>query len=144
MAAVTFRMRRSLSWGHCDPAGIIFYPTYYRWMDAATWSLLAECGWPGERMRAENLSIPLLDSQCSFLASPKFGDEIEVRSTLDRIGRSSFALRHEFHLLGDDPKLLARGLEARVWARYEAGPGTTLRSTPVPDELRVALGGSPA
>jgi 4-hydroxybenzoyl-CoA thioesterase len=48
-------------------------------------------------------------------------------------------LRHEFILLGDE-KVLARGLEARVWARYEAGPGTTLRSTPVPDELRAALG----
>jgi 4-hydroxybenzoyl-CoA thioesterase len=144
MAAVTFRMRRSLSWGHCDPAGIIFYPTYYRWMDAATWSLLAECGWPGDRMRAENLSIPLLDSQCSFLASPRFGDEIEVRSTLERVGRSSFALRHEFFLLGAEEKLLARGLESRVWARYEAGPGTTLRSTPVPDALRAALGAPPA
>jgi 4-hydroxybenzoyl-CoA thioesterase len=141
--ATTFRLKRSLSWGDCDPAGIIFYPTYYRWMDAATWSLLAECGWPGTRMREEHLSIPLLDSQCAFVASPRFGDEIEVRSTLERIGRSSFALRHEFFLLGED-KVLARGLEARVWARYEAGPGTTLRSTPVPDALRAALGGTPA
>ncbi len=142
--ATTFRLKRSLSWGDCDPAGIIFYPTYYRWMDAATWSLLAECGWPGTRMRAEHLSIPLLDSQCSFIASPMFGDEIEVRSVLDRVGRSSFALRHEFFLLGTEEKLLARGLEARVWARYENGPGTPLRSTPVPDLLRTALGATPA
>ena len=141
--AVTFRLRRDLSWGDCDPAGIIFYPTYYRWMDAATWALLTQCGWPGTRMREEHLSIPLVDTQCTFLASPRFGDEIEVRSTLDRVGRSSFALRHEFILLGED-KLLARGLEARVWARYEAGPGTPLRSTPVPDALRTALGASPA
>ena len=22
-------------WGDCDPAGIIFYPTYFRWFDAS-------------------------------------------------------------------------------------------------------------
>ena len=27
-------------WGDCDPAGIIFYPTYFRWMDAATWAFM--------------------------------------------------------------------------------------------------------
>ena len=63
-----------------------------------------------------------------------------MRSTLERIGRSSFALRHEFVLAGGQDKVLARGLEARVWARYEAGPGTPLRSTPIPDALRAALG----
>jgi hypothetical protein len=27
----TTRMQRTVEWGDCDPAGIIFYPTYYRW-----------------------------------------------------------------------------------------------------------------
>ena len=140
MAAVTFRQRRGLSWGDCDPAGIIFYPTYFRWMDAATWQLLSDCGWPADRMRAEHLSIPLLDAQCAFVASPKFGDELEVRSVLARIGRSSFALRHEFVLAGLDDVVFARGHEARVWAQYQAGPGTPLKGTPIPDALRAALG----
>ena len=37
----TTRMQRTVEWGDCDPAGIIFYPTYYRWMDAASWHLFA-------------------------------------------------------------------------------------------------------
>ena len=36
----TTRMHRTVEWGDCDPAGIIFYPTYYRWMDAASWRSL--------------------------------------------------------------------------------------------------------
>ena len=40
----TTRMQRTVEWGDCDPAGIIFYPTYYRWMDAASWHLFAEAG----------------------------------------------------------------------------------------------------
>lgn len=131
--------RRTLAWGECDPAGIIFYPNYYRFMDEATWAMFAEAGWDAARMRAENLSLPLVDSRCEFLASPRFGETLELRSQVSRFGRSSFSLTHEF-VLAADGRPLARGLESRVWARYEAGPGSPLRSQPLPAALRQALG----
>lgn len=125
-------------WGDCDPAGIIYYPTYYRWMDAGTWALLAAAGYDGDTMRAEHCTIPLVDSQCSFISSPRFGDACVVRSALTRCGRSSFKVEHEFLRLRDHA-LLARGYESRVWCRYSAGPGTTLRSAPLPQALRAVL-----
>jgi YbgC/YbaW family acyl-CoA thioester hydrolase len=137
---VTATLVRTLAWGDCDPAGIIYYPTYYRWMDAATWAMLASAGYAAPRIRAEQLTIPLVDSQCAFLSSPTFGDECEVRSQVSRWGRSSFTVSHEF-VLPAEGRVLARGAESRVWCRYEAGPGTPLRSTPIPEELRAALGG---
>ena len=48
----TTRMQRTVEWGDCDPAGIIFYPTYYRWMDAASWHLFEQAGYSAARMRA--------------------------------------------------------------------------------------------
>ena len=27
-------IERDVTWGDCDPAGIIYYPTYFRWIDA--------------------------------------------------------------------------------------------------------------
>jgi len=131
--------RRTLAWGECDPAGIIFYPNYYRWMDEATWNLFAAAGFPAERMRAEHFSLPLVDSRCEFLSSPLFGDEIEIRSQVAKWGRSSFTLSHDFLIAGEG-RLLARGTESRVWCRYESGPGSPLRSVPIPDEARTALG----
>lgn len=132
-------MLRVLSWGDCDPAGIIYYPTYYRWMDAATWEMVAAAGYPPARMREEHWTMPLVDSQCTFLSAPTFGDMCEVRTSVTRWGRSSFTVAHEFLLAGTD-RVLARGREARVWCRYEAGPGSPLRSAPIPAELRLALG----
>ncbi|WBY03399.1 acyl-CoA thioesterase [Ramlibacter tataouinensis] len=137
-----FQESRVVAWGECDPAGIIFYPTYYHWMDAAAGSLLARCGWPAQRMRDEHLAMPLVDSQCAFVSSPTFGDTCEVRVSVARLGRSSFGLQYEFFLQGQD-KLLARGSESRVWCRYQAGPGSPLRSLPMPAELRAALGEAP-
>jgi 4-hydroxybenzoyl-CoA thioesterase len=131
--------RRRLAWGECDPAGIVFYPTYYRWMDAATWDLFAGAGYPASRMRQENFTLPLVDSQCAFVASPQFGDEVEIRSQVVKWGRASFSLSHEF-VRAEGGQLLARGAESRVWCRYEAGPGTPLKSERIPDEVRAALG----
>jgi 4-hydroxybenzoyl-CoA thioesterase len=136
----TGRLKRTLAWGDCDPAGIIYYPTYYRWMDAASWALLAEAGWPAARIRAEEVTMPLVDSQCAFLSSPTFGDECEVRSQVSKWGRASFTVSHEI-VMAADGRVLARGSESRVWCRYEAGPGSALRSVAIPDEVRRALGG---
>jgi 4-hydroxybenzoyl-CoA thioesterase len=131
--------RRKLAWGECDPAGIIFYPNYYRFMDEAAWALFASAGYDAERMRAENFSLPLVDSRCEFFSSPKFGDEIEMRSQVSKWGRSSLSLSHEF-VIASDGRLLARGNESRVWCRYEAGPGSALKSMPIPQDVRAALG----
>jgi YbgC/YbaW family acyl-CoA thioester hydrolase len=131
--------RRTLAWGECDPAGIIFYPNYYRFMDEATWAMFASVGYGAERMRTGHFSLPLVDSRCEFMASPKFGDEIELRSQVSKWGRSSFSLSHEF-VLASDGRLLARGSESRVWCRYEAGPGSPLKSMPIPADVRAALG----
>jgi YbgC/YbaW family acyl-CoA thioester hydrolase len=130
--------RRTLAWGECDPAGIIFYPNYYRFMDEASWGMFGACGYTAGRMRDEHFALPLVDARCEFLASPKFGDAIELRSQVSKWGRSSFSVSHEF--FGADGRLLARGLEARVWCRYEAGPGSALRSVPIPPDVRAALG----
>ena len=134
------RMRQVLEWGECDPAGIIYYPTYYRWMDSATWALVSAAGYPASRMREEHFTMPLVDSQCAFLSSPTFGDECEVRSHVSKWGRTSFTVSHEV-VLAADGRVLARGSESRVWCRYEAGPGSPLKAEPMPAGLRTALGG---
>ncbi|HUR89561.1 MAG TPA: acyl-CoA thioesterase [Ramlibacter sp.] len=131
--------RRTLAWGECDPAGIIFYPNYYRFMDEATWALFASAGYDAQRMRSEHFSLPLVDSRCEFMSSPKFGDEIELRSQVSKWGNSSFSMSHDF-VIAQGGRLLARGSESRVWCRYESGPGSPLKSVPIPREVRAALG----
>ncbi|HVZ42453.1 MAG TPA: acyl-CoA thioesterase [Ramlibacter sp.] len=133
------RVRHILSWGECDPAGIIYYPTYYRWMDTATWTLVASAGYRAARMRDEHFAMPLVNAQCEFVSSPTFGDECEVRSFVSRFGRSSFTVQHEV-VMAEGERVLARGSESRVWCRYESGPGSRLRAEPMPADLRSALG----
>ena len=91
-----------VQWGDCDPAGIIFYPTYFRWMDAACWALFASVGYDAKRMRAEHLAMPLVSAQCEFLFPAEHGDRCEVRSRIARFGGKSFVVEHEV-VRGDAP-----------------------------------------
>jgi 4-hydroxybenzoyl-CoA thioesterase len=121
-------------WGDCDPAGIIFYPTYFRWMDAATWALWAAVGYAPKRMKSEHLAMPLVSADCRFLAPAEHGDRCEVRSRIARFGGRSFVVAHDVVRL--DGSELARGSETRVWGRYAAGPGTPLKGETIPDAVK--------
>ena len=121
-------------WGNCDPAGIIFYPTYYQWFDAAAWAFFHHVGYSAKRMRAEHRAMPLVAADCQFKHPAQHGDHCEVRSRIARWGGKSFVLAHE--VLRTDATILASGTETRVWGQYESGPGSTLKGQAIPDALK--------
>jgi YbgC/YbaW family acyl-CoA thioester hydrolase len=121
-------------WGDCDPAGIIFYPTYFRWMDAATWAFWASVGYGPKRMKAEHLAMPLVSADCQFLVPAEHGDRCEVRSRITRFGGKSFSVAHD--IVRADGARLATGSEARVWGRHADGPGTPLKGEIIPDAVK--------
>ncbi len=123
-----------VEWGDCDPAGIIFYPTYFRWADAACWALFDAAGYSAKRMRAEHLAMPLVSAECQFLAPAAQGDRCEVRSRIGRFGGKSFVVEHD--IVREDGTPLAKATETRVWGRYVAGPGTPLKGEAISDDLK--------
>jgi len=123
-----------VQWGDCDPAGIIFYPTYFRWMDAASWQLWAAVGYTAKRMKAERLAMPLVAADCRFIAPAEQGDRCEVRSRIARFGSKSFVVAHD--VLREDGTTLASGSETRVWGRFAGGPGTPLKGEAIPDAVK--------
>ena len=38
--------RVKIEFGDCDPAGIVFYPNFQRWIDAASLAFFMQCGVP--------------------------------------------------------------------------------------------------
>ena len=123
-----------VQWGDCDPAGIIFYPTYFRWMDAATWAFMASVGYDAKRMRAEHRSMPLVAAECQFVAPAEHGDRCEVRSRIGRFGGKSFVVLHQ--IVRADAATLAQGKETRVWGRYESGPGSPMRGEAIQEAMK--------
>ncbi len=133
--SIVVKFACEVHWGDCDPAGIIFYPTYFRWFDAATWNFFAHVGYDVKRMRAESLAMPLVAANCEFKASPVHGDKCEVASRVLRWGVKSFLLAHS--VLRDDGMLLAEGSETRVWTRRVGGPEGKLKGEPIGEDLKM-------
>ncbi len=134
--------RVQLQWGECDPAGIIFYPTYFHWFDAATWNMFAEAGYHAKRLRAEHLAMPLVAASCEFKHPAEQQDRAEVRSRILRWGGKSFVVGHD--VVREDGTLLAKGSETRVWGRYESGPGSSMKGQTISEELKALFRASPA
>jgi YbgC/YbaW family acyl-CoA thioester hydrolase len=126
--------RVQVQWGDCDPAGIIFYPTYFRWIDAATWNLFAEVGYDARRLRTEHRAMPLVAADCQFRHPAEQQDRAEVRSRILRWGGKSFVVGHD--VVREDGILLAQGHETRVWGRHESGPGSPLKGQPIGEDLK--------
>ena len=132
--SVVGRFACQVQWGDCDPAGMIFYPTYFRWVDAASWALFESVGLTPQWMKREHIAMPLVSAQCEFLAPAVQGDRCEVRSRIARFGGKSFVVEHE--IVRADGVVLAKGSETRVWGRYSEGPGSPLKGETIPEELK--------
>src|SRR5512141_2454825 len=115
--ARTHISRFTVEVGDCDPAHIVFYPNYFRWMDAASLHYFRAIGVPNwhQREAADGvLGMPLVDAQATFKAPATYGDEIEVETSILEWRRKSVVLQH---LIRRGDVLLVEGREVRVFAR---------------------------
>ena len=130
----------TVEWGDCDPAGIVYYPAYFRWSDQATYRLFLAAGLSRDDTRGGQWKegTPLVAAECSFRRASQTGERLVVESHVERFGRSSFPIRHVFR--DATGAVAAEGSETRIWARKE-GDARSLKSVPIPDEVRRRLGG---
>lgn len=136
------RQHLRVGWGHCDPAGMVFYPWYFAWFDECTAALFAAAGMPLRELYETHgiVGIPLVDVRARFLAPSMFGDELVAETAVVEWRRSSFLVRHRFFNAG---VLGIEGTEVRVWTgRDPTSPGR-MKSRPVPREVIERLTVSP-
>jgi 4-hydroxybenzoyl-CoA thioesterase len=137
-----FVSRRAIrvDWGHCDPAGIVFYPNYFRWFDECTTTLFENAGLPlPELYRAYGLKgFPLLDARARFVGSSTFGDSLDCEATVSEWGDKTLKVHHRFLRSGE---LLVEGWELRVCAIPHPDDPQRIKAAPIPDAVRERLGG---
>jgi 4-hydroxybenzoyl-CoA thioesterase len=124
-----------IEWCDCDPAGIIFYPRYFEIFDTSTTVLI-------ERALGMNkidyltayafAGYPVVEARARFRQPTRFGDRVEIETTLVACGRSSFKIEHRLTKAG---ALAAEGFETRVWVVRSADDPTRIRSQPIPVEV---------
>lgn len=120
-----------IGFGDCDPAGIVFYPNFFRWFDAATHEMLRDAGQTHDGMQREHGWIlgPLVDAGASFRAPARYNERIEIRSRIECWSTKTFRIAH--HAMRG-PTLLAEGWEVRFIGAPHPDDPKRLRALPIP------------
>jgi 4-hydroxybenzoyl-CoA thioesterase len=124
-----------IEWGDCDPLGIIFYPRYFEFFDASTTALIERAlgmkkidylktyGFTGH---------PVVETRARFRMPTRFGDDVEIETTLIECGRSSLKIEHR---LTKDGTLAVEGFETRVWVGRDADNPGRIKSRPISADM---------
>lgn len=136
----THTMEIDIEFGDCDPAGIVYFPNFFRFFDNGTAHLFAAALGIRKRewtSRFGILGIPVVDVNAVFKSPSRFGDRVSIESTVTSMGRTSFEVKHRLVNAGT---LAVEGGETRVWIARDPDKSEKLRPVPIPDEVRRALG----
>ena len=125
-------------WGDTDPAGIVFYPRFYEWYDLGTETLFESLGlpWPEMFPREAIVGVPIVESGSTFLAPIRYGDQVNIHSTVAWVKEKTFRMDHEI-MVGTT--LCARGFEIRAWVARPASANERRRATPIPEHINRLL-----
>jgi len=132
-----------VEFGDCDPAGIVFYPNFLRWMDAASLRFFTAAGVPPWNSRPERahdgiIGTPIVDVTVRFSAPATYGERIEVDTTIVEWRRTSFVMRHRIRRADT---LLVEGREVRVFARAHPDDERRIQTVAVPGDIRARCEG---
>jgi 4-hydroxybenzoyl-CoA thioesterase len=122
--------------GDCDPAGIVFFPNFSRWMDAASLAFFMQCGVQPWRVLEKTRGIvgtPLLEIHTKFIKSVTYGETIVIHTQVEE-WRDKVFIQHHRVTRGDD--LICEGRETRVFVRRDANDPDRLRAIAVPEDIR--------
>lgn len=123
-----------IEWAHCDPAGIVFNARFFEFFDTSTWTMFESALGVKQQELSRTfdiLGIPLVDARATFTVPAKFGDTVEMHSSISEFRRSSFEIHHQIFV---DGKLGVDGTETRVWAVLDPQTGQ-LKTKPIPDDV---------
>jgi 4-hydroxybenzoyl-CoA thioesterase len=128
-----------IEFGDCDPAGIVYYPNYFRMFDAST-AYLFEAALGMKKIAWIKhfgiVGIPMIDTGAKFIRPSAFGDVVSIETTVTELRRSSFVVSHKLYNGGE---LAIEAHEVRVWAGKDPENPDRIKSRALPPEVIEAL-----
>ena len=125
-----------VAFGDCDPAGIVFFPNFSRWMDAASLNFFAACGVPPWRELVKSTGIigtPLLEINTRFSLPATYGETLHIHTSVQEWRDKVFIQKHVIRR-GED--LICEGRETRAFCIRHPDKPDRMKAIPVPEDIR--------
>lgn len=130
--AVEYVAERLVRFADCDPAGIVFFPNYFRILNGVVEDWWAHLGKPWtELISLRRVGTPTVRLETEFVQPSNFGDVLNFHLSVEKLGNTSLVLHH-----------VVRGADAvRMRARQVlvATSLDTHKAIPWPDDVRQAI-----
>ena len=123
-----------VEFGDCDPAGIVWFPNFFRWIDAASRHFFIECGVPAWTQTEKTLGVigtPLVDTKAKFIATATYGDELQFHTRIADWRNKSFV---QSYRVTKEGAAVMECEEVRIFAARRDGGG--IRAVQIPDGIR--------
>jgi 4-hydroxybenzoyl-CoA thioesterase len=131
-----------VQFGDCDPARIVWFPNFFRWIDAASRHFFAECGVPPWHETEATMGVvgtPLVDTHARFVKTASYPDVLHIHTSIAEWRTTSFVQRHRV-LRPATGDLVMECDEVRIFAARREGGGPGIRAVPAPEAIRRACG----
>jgi 4-hydroxybenzoyl-CoA thioesterase len=125
-----------INFGDCDPAGIVFYPNFSRWMDASSLNFFVACGIPIWSELAKTTGIlgtPLLEINVKYANAAKYGETIRVATSVEEWREKVFVQKH---VITRGETLICEGREVRAFITKHPDDPNRIKAIPVPADIR--------
>jgi len=122
--------------GDCDPAGIVFFPNFSKWMDASSLNFFVQCGVQPWRELVKTTGIigtPLLEINTRFKSPATYGETLQVHTSVIEWGSKVLTQKHVI-MRGDT--LICEGTEKRAFCVRLAGESYRIKVVPIPQDIR--------
>ncbi len=129
----------NVQFGDCDPAGIVFFPNFSKWMDAASLHFFMECGIPPWRELVKTTGIigtPLVEINTRFLRPATYGETIHIDTCIIEWNRKTVKQQHTVRR---GNTVLCIGLETRAFCVLKAPlDAASIKAIEVPEFIKTA------
>lgn len=125
-----------VEFGDCDPAQIVYFPNFFRWVDAASRRFFIACGLPSwQDSEAERgiIGTPVVHTESRFLSPATYGDELEIDTRIAEWRGKSFVMNHRIRR---GSTLLVEVNEVRCFVKRVAGDRHRIEAVAVPADWR--------
>jgi len=128
-----------VEWGHCDPAGIVFYPNFFFFFDSGAWNLFIGAGLELKilRERYGATGFPVVDTRAEFRHPCRQMDKLTLTTTMEAIHSKTFIMTHDLYNGG---VLAARGKEVRILGMAHPDDPERLKAGAIPKDLAARFG----
>lgn len=126
----------NVMFGDCDPAGIVFFPNFSKWMDASSLNFFVQCGVPTWRELVKTTGIigtPLLEIHTKFMRPATYGETLQIHTSVEE-WRAKVIIQKHVVKRGDE--VLCEGRETRAFCVRVPGDTDRIKAIAVPEDIK--------